>query len=174
MNILLALIVSLLVACSGGNNTTNVLPNPGWENIGTLNQPLLQRTFDVTPSTTSYDLNNATQLSQSGWVGPFLVSISGWVTSSDGSAGALIFNMQYDDPTSTTRDVVFTGSAPTLILSDSTSFFSTPVVSMIRETGTSLWNLDTTLAGLAGSATVHYEIMVLPDNPSDVTFFSDQ
>lgn len=168
---LLCLILCLL-AC-GSDNTTAV-PDAGWENIGTVGQPLLRRTFDVAPSTTSYDLNSADQLSQPGAVGPFLVGLSAWVTSGDVSAGALLFTMNYDDPVGETREVNFTGLTPTLLLSDATSFFATPALWMIRETNTSLWQLNTTLAGSAGTSTVHYEIMLHPTDPTDWSFFSDQ
>jgi hypothetical protein len=172
MKRLLALLIALLCACSSQDSTTSY-SDLGWQNIGTLGQPLLRRTFDVAPASGQYDFNNATQLSQTGWTGPFLIGLSGWVTADDPSAGALTFAVNYDDPTSTTRNVAF-GATTNLVLSDPTSFFSTDAVWLVRESGTSLWELDTGLAGSAGTSTVHYEIMLHPTDPSDWSFFSDQ
>jgi hypothetical protein len=166
------LLLVLLSACSS-QDSTEFFDRDGWQNIGTLGQPLLRRTFDGAPSAGVYDLNNATQLSQTGWVGPFLVGLAGWTVDDDVSAGAVTMQMNYADPTATTRNVAF-GATTNIVLSDPSSFFSTDGVWMVRETGTSLWELDVGLAGSAGTATAHYEIMVAPTEQSDWSFFSDQ
>lgn len=170
--LLFTILACLIFSCSDADSTT--FQSTDWQNIGTVKQPLLRRTFDVTPASTTYDFNSSTQLNQAGWIGPFLVGLSGWVTNADALAGALIFDITYDDPTSTNRTVNFTTGSPTLLLSDSTSFFATPAVWMVRESGFAAWDLDVTLAGSAAGSTVHYEIMLAPGIQDDWQFFSDQ
>lgn len=172
MNLLFALIVSLLAfSCSSADAHSD----DSWVEFGAVQQPMLRRTFDVTPAADTYDFNNATQLNGNGWVGPFLVGLSGWVTSSDPAAGNLIFDITYTDPTSTTRTVNFGGASPVLDLTDSASFFATQAVYMMRLSDTSAWDLNVSLFGSAGTSTVHYEILIGASTAWNEVFpFSDQ
>lgn len=108
---------------------------------------------NVVPATFAVDFNDIIDTP-----GPYMVGFSGWVSTADAGAGALDFNVQYDDPTGTTRTVLF-GPSTQLDLTDPTSFFATDMAMLTRLSGSSLWVLNSTLLGSAGSARISYRIL---------------
>lgn len=109
---------------------------------------------NVTPATFAVDFNNVVDTP-----GPFMVGISAWVTTADALAGILLFALNYDDPTASSRQVQFAGATTQLVLADVNSQFATEMVMLNRLSGSSIWTLDTTLIALAGSAKISYRIL---------------
>lgn len=169
MRYLLSVLLLVLFACSSESPTDNS------SDVGSAHQSLHRRTFDaVVPANDTYSLLNSTYFTQDGFIGPFWVGLSGWVVQDDPAAGALVFDITYVDPTGSTRTMNFGGVSPTLQLNDPSSFFATPAVWMIRQSGSSAWDLNIGLGGSAGDSLVHYEIMVGPNYEDDWWPFTDQ
>lgn len=166
----LLVLVALVTACSSEGPSDYATP-AGWENIGTLEQPMIRKVVDAaTPANGTYDFNSANQLD---WAGPFWISISAWVQVDDPAAGALTFEMSYADPTSQTRFADFGGASLNLVLSDPTSFFTTFPTTVVRESGSSFWQLETILAGSAGTSEYHYELMLHQHEAGNLQPFDD-
>ena len=109
---------------------------------------------NVVPGNFSVDFNDAADMP-----GPFMVSISAWVTTADLLAGIEQFSVNYDDPTASSRQVQF-GALPQLTLADPTSFFATEFQQINRLSGSSIWTFDSALVfGITGNALISYRIV---------------
>lgn len=122
--------------------------------------------FDArAPSNDTFDLLGAGL--HEDFIIPVWASFSYWVSTSDILAvGAFTVDFQYDDPTGQTR--VVNGSP--ISLQDGTAFFSSPVFQMQRLNATSLAELVSTLAGLAGSSEVSFRMKFSSECLENVDF----
>lgn len=131
---------------------------------------MIQKAFtNVTPVTDTFDFNSATQLTG---IGPFWVSLSGWVETADAGAGILVFGIRYRDPSGVDRDLNF-NTTTNLSLVDPDGSFTTAVCTVIRESGSSMWELNSTLVGSAGTSKVSYRIVVSPNDDSEPLPFGE-
>lgn len=164
------LLLALCLFGCGASDSTALMQPTSSADVGTIRQPLIKKVFDdKVPVTESFDFNTATQLD---WEGPFWVSLFAWVEVEDVAAGFLLFDIHYVDPTGADRTMNF-DMTTNLNLADPDQIFSTPVIGMVRQSGSSAWTLETTLAGSAGDSLVHYEILVSPHEAANVQEFSN-
>ncbi len=120
---------------------------------------LLIRDSEV-PVTGTTDFNSFSQINCAPLPGPFWVSISAWTEVADPLAGLLTFGMTHRNPTG--NDIISRSIFGFLDLTDPASFYTSPVEMVQRENGSSLWNLETTLSGIAGSSLIAYRFMIWP------------
>lgn len=117
----------------------------------------------ATPATSTFDFNTVTQLTG---VGPFWVSLNGWTDTPDAAAGVMVITMDHVDSSGVSRDVNF-DTTTNIVLADGTAYFQTGVVCVTRQSGSSAWNLQLVLSGLAGTAKYSYTIVVSPNDETE-------
>lgn len=137
--------------------------------MGTVNDVGLRAQDTVTPATDSFDMNEATQFQ--GNAGPFLVSFIAWVETADLTAGALQVDHVHRDAVGNDITLPIVSFSSQLNLADPTSVVQSATTIVQRVSGSGLWQFNTTLFGLAGSAKVAYRIMVSPTDPDNYSAF---
>lgn len=115
----------------------------------------------VSAASFSVDLAANTQLNHAG---PYLVQLIAWVHTADAGAVAGQFAMTHRDPSGTDR--ASAGINGTLNLNDATSFFSTAVEGIQRQSSSSLWTLDFG-AFMPGTALISYRLQISPLESTD-------
>jgi hypothetical protein len=116
----------------------------------------------ITAASFSFDLAAETQINHAG---PYKVSLVGWCDTPDALAGFLIFTMTHRTPNGVDLQSPHIGGA--INLADGASYFSTPRDCIVRQSSGSLWTLDATLAGVAGSSLASYRLIVEPLESTD-------
>lgn len=116
----------------------------------------------ITPASFTFDLAAESQLNHAG---PYKVALIGWTDTPDVLAGALLMTMTHRTPNGVNLQSPFT--AGNIILADGSSYFSSTLEAIQRESSSSLWTLDAVLVGLAGSAQCSYRLIVEPMESTD-------
>lgn len=119
----------------------------------------------VTPANGQEDFTQITGCQDA--TGPHWVSFCYWIDTADALAsGAFNIDINYVDPTGQTRTI----NGPPISLQDSAGFANVAVQMVQRQTETSAWTLDLTLAGSAAGSKVSYRVMHTAA-PGDINYW---
>lgn len=147
MKKLLVLLFALFAFACAGTDETSFDPE-----VDQLEQELNYVTGvnSVTPSSFTRDFNDAIDTPCCYWV-----SFAYWTSVSDVAAGAFTAEIEYVDPIGETRVI----SGVPISLDDPTGFYSSPPAMIVRQAANSLWEINFTLIGPAGSSEMGYKVM---------------